>query len=55
MSFSFTLEKTLIEESSARCGEISTSHGRIKTPIFMPVGTLGTVKAITPQVLKELN
>lgn len=34
------------KESSARAGIIKTSHGEIQTPIFMPVGTLGTVKAV---------
>ena len=37
--------------SNARTGEIITEHGRIQTPVFMPVGTAGTVKAIH---LKEL-
>lgn len=32
--------------SSARTGLITTAHGQIKTPIFMPVGTVGTVKAV---------
>ena len=32
--------------SQARAGEIETAHGKIKTPIFMPVGTAGTVKAV---------
>ncbi|MGL5891060.1 MAG: tRNA-guanine transglycosylase, partial [Bacteroidia bacterium] len=32
--------------SKARAGEIVTDHGRIQTPIFMPVGTVGTVKAV---------
>lgn len=39
--------------SSARAGEIITGHGTIQTPIFMPVGTVGSVKAITQQHLKE--
>jgi queuine tRNA-ribosyltransferase len=39
--------------SSARAGLISTGHGNIETPIFMPVGTVGSVKAITQQQLKE--
>ncbi len=39
--------------TSARAGEIQTDHGRIQTPIFMPVGTGGTVKAVTQQQLKE--
>lgn len=33
-------------KSKARTGEITTAHGKIKTPIFMPVGTAGTVKAV---------
>lgn len=37
--------------SKARAGEISTGHGQIQTPIFMPVGTVGTVKAVTQQQL----
>lgn len=39
--------------SKARAGVISTAHGEIATPIFMPVGTAGTVKAINQQQLKE--
>lgn len=39
--------------SSARAGTISTGHGEIQTPIFMPVGTVGSVKAVTQQQLKE--
>jgi len=38
--------------SKARAGELVTDHGKIQTPIFMPVGTAGTVKAITQQDLK---
>ncbi len=40
-------------ESSARCGLIYTDHGVIETPIFMPVGTLGTVKAVYHKDLEE--
>ena len=40
-------------ESSARCGLIYTDHGIIETPIFMPVGTLGTVKAVYHRDLQE--
>ena len=36
-----------------RTGIIETSHGEIKTPIFMPVGTLGTVKSLSPEDLLE--
>jgi len=39
--------------SSARCGKIFTDHGIIETPIFMPVGTLATVKAVYHRDLKE--
>ena len=35
-------------QSSARCGVITTDHGTIETPIFMPVGTVGSVKGIYP-------
>lgn len=40
-------------QSNARAGIITTDHGEIHTPIFMPVGTAGTVKAITQQDLKQ--
>ena len=37
----------------ARAGKITTDHGVIETPIFMPVGTIGSVKAVTQQQLKK--
>lgn len=40
--------------SLARRGRLTTNHGVIETPIFMPVGTQGTVKAVSPDELKEL-
>jgi queuine tRNA-ribosyltransferase len=40
-------------ESRARAGVIQTSHGVVETPIFMPVGTLGSVKSVTPEELVE--
>lgn len=40
--------------SGARAGNIVTDHGEIQTPIFMPVGTVGTVKGISQNDLKEL-
>lgn len=43
MKFKVKVNDTL---SKARCGEISTDHGIIHTPIFMPVGTAGTVKGV---------
>lgn len=48
----FKLNK-LDDKSSARAGEITTAHGVIETPIFMPVGTAGTVKAVHQRELKE--
>jgi queuine tRNA-ribosyltransferase len=39
------------ESSPARAGNITTDHGEIPTPVFMPVGTAGTVKAVTQQQL----
>ena len=42
-------------ECAARCGEVQTLHGSFRTPIFMPVGTQATVKAITPENLVELG
>jgi len=41
--------------TQARRGKITTAHGEISTPVFMPVGTAGTVKAITQQELKTLG
>ncbi|CAM1333530.1 tRNA guanosine(34) transglycosylase Tgt [Tenacibaculum aestuariivivum] len=40
-------------ESKARAGVITTDHGTIETPIFMPVGTVGTVKGVHQSELKE--
>jgi queuine tRNA-ribosyltransferase len=48
----FKLEKT-DKLSKARAGEIETVHGKIQTPIFMPVGTVGTVKAVHQHELKD--
>lgn len=48
----FKLEKT-DERCKARCGTITTDHGAIQTPIFMPVGTVGSVKAVSQQQLKN--
>jgi queuine tRNA-ribosyltransferase len=48
----FILEKT-DDASAARAGEIITDHGSIQTPIFMPVGTAGSVKAVSQQQLVE--
>lgn len=43
------------KQSGARLGKLHTPRGVINTPIFMPVGTAATVKAMTPEELKDLN
>ena len=45
----------LATAGAARLGRLTTSHGVIETPAFMPVGTYGTVKAMTPEELEELG
>ncbi|MFH0813474.1 MAG: tRNA-guanine transglycosylase, partial [Pseudomonadota bacterium] len=54
MTFSFTIVK---EDplSSARIGKMKISHGEVHTPAFMPVGTQGTVKSLTPEDLESLE
>jgi len=42
-------------KSSARAGRLWTRHGVVETPVFMPVGTQGTVKCMTPEELHELG
>ncbi len=49
-SFSFKLEK---QQGSARAGNFTTPHGNILTPVFAPVGTQATVKAVSPAQLAE--
>lgn len=48
----FTLQKES-NPLSARAGIIETDHGKIETPVFMPVGTHATVKALSNDELKE--
>lgn len=48
----FQLQKT-DTQTKARAGEISTAHGVIQTPIFMPVGTVGSVKGVHQRELKQ--
>ena len=48
----FTLEHT-DQNCCARAGNLQTAHGQVETPIFMPVGTAGTVKSISPRDLHE--
>lgn len=52
MSLEFTLKKT---SGKARRGEMKLNHGVVQTPIFMPVGTYGTVKAMAPNELEEIG
>jgi queuine tRNA-ribosyltransferase len=51
MSFRFTLKKTC-KDTMARRGRLDTPHGSIETPVYMPVGTQATVKALTPDQVK---
>jgi queuine tRNA-ribosyltransferase len=48
----FTLQHS-DSQSKARAGELETAHGKIQTPIFMPVGTAGTVKSVHQRELKN--
>ena len=48
----FTLHK---KDGYARRGTLELNHGTIETPVFMPVGTYGSVKAMTPQNLHDIN
>ena len=50
----FELEYTS-KDSKARAGTLTTDHGEIKTPVFMPVGTLGNVKAMTIRDIEEAD
>ena len=43
------------EQTAARAAEFVTPHGVIRTPVFMPVGTQATVKAMSPHELEEIN
>ena len=42
-------------KTGARAGEFTTPHGMIRTPVFMPVGTLASVKAMSPRELEEIG
>src|SRR4051794_40095516 len=43
------------QHSKARCGRLTTAHGVIDTPAFMPVGTQGSVKGVSPRELREVK
>lgn len=50
----FTVDKT-DSDTSARAGTLELAHGKIHTPIFMPVGTQATVKTLTPHELHDIG
>jgi queuine tRNA-ribosyltransferase len=52
MSFSFRIDA---QAGSARLGRITTPHGQVETPAFMPVGTAGSVKAVPQDALEDLD
>jgi queuine tRNA-ribosyltransferase len=52
MPLTFNIEKT---NGNARLGRLATPHGEIETPIFMPVGTVASVKAVSQDILEELG
>ena len=52
MSLSFRIEKTV---GTARWGRLSTPHAEIETPVFMPVGTVASVKAVSQDILEDLS
>ncbi|HET8925166.1 MAG TPA: tRNA guanosine(34) transglycosylase Tgt [Candidatus Acidoferrum sp.] len=53
MSFSFAVAKA--DPTGARRGRLTTPHGTVETPFFLPVGTQATVKALTQEALEELG
>ena len=52
--FSFRAE-AVAPDSQARAGVLSTPHGDVPTPLFMPVGTRGSVKGILPEQLRDVG
>jgi queuine tRNA-ribosyltransferase len=54
MAFNFTIVKK-DSTSAARLGRMVTAHGEVETPAFMPVGTQGSVKAMSPRDLEEIG
>ena len=52
----FSFEVTHVcKQSGARTGILHTPHGDVLTPMFMPVGTLATVKFVSPEEIAEMN
>ena len=43
------------QHSKARRGQLQTPHGTVETPVFMPVGTAATVKAMKPEELRDMG
>ena len=54
MAIRYELLKTC-HQTGARLGRLHTPHGTVETPAFMPVGTLATVKAMSPEELEEMD
>src|SRR5712691_2714506 len=52
MSLRFQVEST---HEAARAGRLITPHGEVETPVFMPVGTLASVKGVSQDILEELD
>jgi len=52
MALRFQIEAT---SGAARAGRLITPHGEVQTPVFMPVGTLGSVKGVPQEILEELG
>ena len=52
--FSFEVTHTCAQ-TGARCGILHTPHGDVETPMFMPVGTLATVKFLSPEDIKKIG
>ena len=52
MSLPFQIQTA---RGKARAGTLVTPHGEVQTPVFMPVGTLGSVKGVSQDVLEELG
>lgn len=53
--FHFFSGKNFVMNSSARSGIFVTHHGQVLTPAFMPVGTLGSIKGVSPSQLQEIG
>lgn len=53
--YSQTMFKVTAQDKNARTAELTTPHGVIKTPVFMPVGTHGAVKGVSPTELQQIG